>query len=138
MLPGITQKIYNIQRLHQILQVLITHGFGYIVDRLNIKTRFIKFKPLKKPEAFSQPLPVRVRKVLEELGPTFIKLGQILSTRADLIPLEFCKEFEKLQDEAPAIEYEKVKAQIESELKQPINKIFSNFSSQPVAEINYH
>ncbi|RKY29940.1 MAG: AarF/ABC1/UbiB kinase family protein, partial [Candidatus Omnitrophota bacterium] len=126
MLPGITQKIYNIQRLHQILQVLITYGFGYIVDRLNIKTRFIKFKPLKKPDVSSRPLPVRVRKVLEELGPTFIKLGQILSTRPDLISLEFCKEFEKLQDEAPAIEYEKVKAQIESELKQPINKIFSN------------
>jgi len=133
MLSGVTQKIHNIQRLHQILQVLITHGFGYIVDRLNIKTRFIKFKPLKKLDASSQPLPVRVRKVLEELGPTFIKLGQILSTRPDLIPLEFCKEFEKLQDKAPAIEYEKVKAQIENELKQPINKIFSNFSPQPIA-----
>ena len=133
MLPGVTQKIHNIQRLHQILQVLIRHGFGYIVDRLNIKTRFIKFKPLKKPDVSSRPLPVRVRKVLEELGPTFIKLGQILSTRPDLIPLEFCKEFEKLQDKAPAIEYEKVKAQIENELKQPINKIFSNFSPQPIA-----
>ncbi len=133
MLPGIAQKIHNIQRLHQILQVLITYGFGYIVDRLNIKRRFIKFKPLKKPDVSSRPLPVRVRKVLEELGPTFIKLGQILSTRPDLIPLEFCKEFEKLQDEAPIIEYEKVKAQIENELKHPINKIFSNFSSQPIA-----
>ncbi len=133
MLPGITQKIHNIQRLHQILQVLVKYGFGYIVDRLNIKRKVIKFKPLKKLDVFSQPLPVRVRKVLEELGPTFIKLGQILSTRPDLIPLEFCKELERLQDEAPAIEYEKVKAQIENELKQPINKIFSNFSFQPVA-----
>ena len=133
MLPGVTQKIHNIQRLHQILQVLIKYGFGYIVDRLNIKRRFIKFKPLKKLDVFNQPAPVRVRKVLEELGPTFIKLGQILSTRVDLIPLEFCKELEKLQDEASAIEYEKAKAQIESELKQPIDKIFNNFSSQPVA-----
>ena len=133
MLPGVTQKIHNIKRLHQILQVLIRYGFGYIVDRLNVKTRFIKFKLFKKPEVIKEPLPVRVRKVLEELGPTFIKLGQILSTRPDLIPLEFCKEFEKLQDKAPAIEYEKVKAQIENELKQPINKIFSNFSPQPVA-----
>ncbi|MCD6227868.1 MAG: AarF/ABC1/UbiB kinase family protein, partial [Candidatus Omnitrophica bacterium] len=94
MLPGITQKIHNIKRLHQILQILIRYGFGYIVDRLNIKTRFIKFKPFKKPDVVKESLPVRVRKVLEELGPTFIKLGQILSTRPDLIPLEFCKEFE--------------------------------------------
>ncbi|MCD6094408.1 2-polyprenylphenol 6-hydroxylase [bacterium] len=138
MLPGITQKIHNIQRLRQILQVLVKYGFGYIVDRLHIEQniigrRFVKLKSIKKLDVFNQPAPVRARKVLEELGPTFIKLGQILSTRPDLIPLEFCKEFEKLQDEAPAIEYEKVKAQIENEFKQPINKIFNNFSSQPVA-----
>ncbi len=138
MLPGITQKIHNIQRLRQILQVLVKYGFGYIVDRLHIEQniigrRFVKLKSIKKLDVFNQPAPVRARKVLEELGPTFIKLGQILSTRPDLIPLEFCKEFEKLQDEAPAIEYEKVKAQIENELKRPIDEIFNNFSSQPVA-----
>ena len=138
MLSGITQKIHNIQRLRQILQVLVKYGFGYIVDRLRIEQniigrRLVKLKSIKKLDVFNQPAPVRARKVLEELGPTFIKLGQILSTRPDLIPLEFCKEFEKLQDEAPAIEYEKVKAQIENEFKQPIDKIFNNFSSQPVA-----
>ena len=138
MLSGITQKIHNIQRLRQILQVLVKYGFGYIVDRLHIEQniigrRFVKLKSIKKLDVFNQPAPVRARKVLEELGPTFIKLGQILSTRPDLIPLEFCKEFEKLQDKAPAIEYEKVKAQIENEIKQPIDKIFNNFSSQPVA-----
>ncbi|OPX29493.1 MAG: hypothetical protein B1H08_03675, partial [Candidatus Omnitrophica bacterium 4484_171] len=138
MLSGITQKIHNIQRLRQILQVLVKYGFGYIVDRLRIEQniigrRLVKLKSIKKLDVFNQPAPVRTRKVLEELGPTFIKLGQILSIRVDLIPLEFCKEFEKLQDEVPAVEYEKVKAQIESELKQPVDKIFNNFSSQPAA-----
>jgi len=138
MLPGITQKIHNIQRLHQILQILVKYGFGYIVDLLSIEQniigrRFVKLKPIKKLDVFNQPVHVRVRKVLEELGPTFIKLGQILSTRPDLIPLEFCKEFEKLQDEAPALEYEKVKELIRSELKKPVSELFSDFFPEPCA-----
>lgn len=138
MLTGITQKIHNIQRLRQILQVLVKYGFGYIVDRLNIEQniigrRFVRFGPIKKLDVFDLSIPVRTRKVLEELGPTFIKLGQILSTRPDLISLEFYKEFGKLQDEVPAFEYEKVEEQIENELKKPSNKIFNNFSLEPEA-----
>lgn len=138
MLTGITQKIHNIQRLRQILHVLVKYGFGYIVHRLNIEQniigrRFARFGPIKKLDVFDQSIPVRARKVLEELGPTFIKLGQILSTRPDLIPLGFCKEFEKLQDEVPTFEYEKVEEQIKNELKRPVNKIFNDFSPEPKA-----
>ena len=137
-LVGITQRIHNIQRLRQILQILIKYGFGYIVDRLNIEQhilgkKFISLGPIKKLDVVDMSLPVRIRKVLEELGPTFIKLGQILSVRPDLIPLGFCREFEKLQDEVPALEYEKVEEEIKNELEGSVDKLFANFARQPLA-----
>ncbi|KHE94165.1 MAG: AarF/ABC1/UbiB kinase family protein [Candidatus Scalindua rubra] len=109
----ITQKIQNIDRLRQIIQVLVKYGFGYIIDRLKIDHKIIRknlivFGPVKRLDIYDMSMPVRARKVLEELEPAFIKLGQILSTRPDIIPLEFCKEFEKLQDDVPPFEYKKV------------------------------
>jgi ubiquinone biosynthesis protein len=71
--------------------------------------------------------------MLEELGPTFIKFGQMLSIRPDLIPLELCKELEKLQDKVPPFSNEKVEKQIFDEFKKPLNAIFNTFSSSPVA-----
>ncbi|MCK5306564.1 MAG: ubiquinone biosynthesis protein UbiB [Candidatus Omnitrophica bacterium] len=138
MLRDITQKIHNVRRLRQILQVFAKHGFGYIVDRLHIEQnvigkKVINIKPIRKLDVFDQTVAVRARKVLEELGPTFIKLGQILSTRADLIPVEFCKEFEKLQDRVPSFEYEKVEEQISGEFKRSVSKIYKKFSPEPIA-----
>jgi ubiquinone biosynthesis protein len=138
LLGDITQKIQNIDRLRQIIQVLVKYGFGYIIDRLKIdqniiRKNLIRFGQIKKLDLFDMPMPVRARKVLEELGPTFIKLGQILSTRPDIIPLEFCKEFEKLQDDVPPFEYKKAEEMIRNELKNPVDKIFNNFSRTPEA-----
>ena len=137
-LNNITQKIRNVNRLRQILNVLAKYGFGYIVDRLSINQnlvgrKIIKIASVKKLDVFDIPIPVRIRKIIEELGPTFIKLGQVLSTRPDLIPLEFCQELEKLQNEVPAFAYEKVKEQIENELKKPIDKLFKSFSANSFA-----
>ncbi len=130
---NITQKIRNVKRLRQILHIFAKYGFGYIVDRLNIDKnlvgrKIIKIASAKKLDIFDIPVSVRIRKMMEELGPTFIKLGQVLSTRPDLVPLGFCQELEKLQDEVPAFAYEKAKEQIENELKEPIDKLFSSFS----------
>lgn len=135
---NIIRKIRNIKRLQQILQILGKYGFGYIVDRLNIERNLIGRKLInlaatKKIDLFDLPVPVRMRKMLEELGSTFIKFGQMLSTRPDLIPLEFCKELEKLQDKVPPFPYEKVKKQILEELKSPVDRIFSSFSLSPIA-----
>ena len=130
---NVTQKIRNVKRLRQISHIFVKYGFGYIVDRLNIDQnlvgrKIIKIASAKKLDVFDIPIPVRIRKMMEELGPAFIKLGQVLSTRPDLIPLEFCQELEKLQNEVPAFAYEKAKEQIENELKEPIDKLFSSFS----------
>jgi ubiquinone biosynthesis protein len=118
--------------------VFAKYGFGYIIDRLKIDQNIVRknlnrFGPVKKLDIFDMPMPVRARKVFQELGPTFIKFGQILSVRPDVIPLEFCKEFEKLQDDVPPFEYKKVEEVIMNELKDPINKLFNNFSTQPEA-----
>lgn len=130
---NIAQRIRNVNRLRQLLNVLAKYGFGYIVDRLNIDQnlvgrKIIKTAAAKKLDVFDLPVSVRIRKIMEELGPTFIKLGQVLSIRPDLIPLEFCQELEKLQNEVPAFAYEKAKVQIENELKEPIDKLFGSFS----------
>ncbi len=135
---SIAQKMRNVNRLRQVLNVLAKYGFGYIVDRLKIDQhlvgrKIVKIISAKKLDAFAIPAPVRIRRIMEELGPAYIKLGQVLSTRPDLIPLEFCHELEKLQNEVPAFAYEKVKEQIEKELKTPIDKLFSSFSVDPVA-----
>ena len=137
-LGAITQKIHDVQRLRRIMQVLVRHGFGYLISRLNIDQHIVgrglfRFTPVKKLDTLDLPLPVRIRKVLEELGPTFIKLGQILSTRPDLIPLDLCKEFEKLQDDVPQFEYGKVEEQIKNELGSVVDELFDNFSHEPLA-----
>ncbi|MEA3307095.1 MAG: AarF/UbiB family protein [Elusimicrobiota bacterium] len=138
MIKNITQKIHNIKRLRNIAQVVSKYGFGYIIERLNIDKSLIggkiaKFKSVEKFHISDMPVPVRVRKICEELGTTFIKIGQIVSTRPDIFPLEFCVELEKLQDEVPFVEYEKIKNQIISELDIQVDDKFVNFSHEPIA-----
>ena len=76
---------------------------------------------------------VWIRENFLELGPTFIKLGQLFSTRADLFPVEYVEELSKLQDRVPAFPYEQVKATIESDFVKPIDQLFSNFDPIPLA-----
>jgi ubiquinone biosynthesis protein len=76
---------------------------------------------------------VRLRQMLEELGPTFIKLGQILSMRPDVVPPEFARELEKLQDEVPPFPFAAVEKLIVGELKRPVNELFLSFARQPKA-----
>ena len=75
----------------------------------------------------------RLRKALEELGPTFVKAGQILSTRPDLISPELIREFEKLQDDVPPVSFDSVRKTIETELDSPIEQIFKYFDKSPLA-----
>ena len=99
----------EVHRLRQVINVLVKYGFGWVVDKtglsrlLSLGRRIFRFQekvPLSPPQ--------RLRKVLEELGPSFIKLGQILSTRPDLIPPEFIPELQKLRDEVAPLPWEKI------------------------------
>jgi ubiquinone biosynthesis protein len=126
-----------VRRYQEILSVLIKYGFGDVVDALNIRQHIeigrqkISGKPAEHIEKLSRP--ERVRMTLEELGPTFVKLGQILSTRPDLIPLEYVQELSKLQDKVPAFSYDEAKAIIKSETGSLPEEIFCSFDKTPLA-----
>ena len=108
------------RRFRQIIRVLGTYGFGHMV-RTKLKSDKIKNDP------------ENLRLVFEELGPTFIKIGQILSTRPDILPIEYINELVKLQDSAPPFPFETVKEIIETDLKKPITEIFKEINPEPVA-----
>ncbi len=123
------------KRMRQIASTLARHGLGYLVGMLGLE-RFVPFhKGLLKHPRRAQPYtqPEHLRMALEELGATFIKLGQILSTRTDLLPPEYLAEFAKLQDAAPTIPLAAVQETIRTELGQPIETIFATFDPAPLA-----
>ena len=108
--------------------VLVKYGLEHFFDQpalqhyFKIGKKFFRVKKEdKKIERLS--LPQRTRLVLEELGTTFIKLGQVLSTRPDLIPSKFTEEFSKLQDQVPAFSYNEIEEQIKNELGKPIKEL---------------
>jgi ubiquinone biosynthesis protein len=135
---GVVGRVHrHVRRYQEILSVLIKYGFGDVVDALNIKQHLeIGWQKIsgKQPEQIEKlSRPERVRMALEELGPTFVKLGQILSTRPDLIPLEYVQELAKLQDKVPPFSYEDAKAIIKSETGGFPEEIFSSFGEIPIA-----
>lgn len=135
---GVIGRTYrHLNRYRQILGILFKYGFGDLVETLKIEQyieiglQMISRKRRERLEKLTRA--ERVRMALEELGPTYIKLGQVLSTRPDLVSLEFVKEFEKLQDHVPPFDFEDALKTIESELKQPIAAIFEFIDPEPLA-----
>ncbi len=135
---GIIGRTYrHLNRYRQILSVLFKYGFGDLVDTLKIEQylgiglQMVSRKRRDQIERLTRA--ERVRMTLEELGPTFIKLGQILSTRPDLIPLEYIKELSKLQDQVPPVPYDDVKEVIRSGTGQFPEELFQHFEQTPLA-----
>ncbi len=127
----------DLERLHEITSVLIRYGFGDIVRRMgmsNVLERAGRVLLWKHAEelAHLEP-PARVRRALEELGPTFIKLGQVLATRVDLFEPEWIAEFGKLQDSAPPLPYADVQQQLAEDLGARPEEIFAAFDPEPLA-----
>ncbi len=128
-------KKESLKRLEEILGVLLHYGFDYLLDETNL----LRYLPLTKRvkarirKRIHIPLPMRVRLAFEELGPTFIKLGQLLSIRPDLVPYSFIQEFEKMQDECPKVPFPIIKETIEQSLGAPLTIIFHHFSEEPIA-----
>ena len=131
---NIKKEVRDIKRLEEILVVLVESGFGYLIG----KTKLNKLVPLgKRMKAKLKSKkkitnPERLRLTFERLGPTFIKLGQLLSLRPDLLPKEYIRELGKLQDKVPPFSFTEAKKIVEDELG-PINKVFSRFDAKPVA-----
>ncbi len=127
----------DLGRVHDIAAVLIRYGFGDLVQRLgmaNALERAGKALHLKGPQHAVRLEPAeRVRQALEELGPTFVKLGQILATRADLFPPEWIVEFGKLQDAAPAVPFDAIRAQIAEDLGEAPETVFAELDTLPLA-----
>ena len=131
----LVKEVKDITRLEHILLVLAEGGFGYLVDKIKLKHKIPLSKRLKLKLAGKRKLTpeARLRIALERLGPTFVKFGQLLSVRPDLVPKRYIKELEKLQDNVPPFSFEKVEHQIKKELGKPINEIFSSFDKKPIA-----
>ncbi len=133
----ITRTYRSARRLQQIINVFLKHGFGRIIDQIHLG-RYVPFR--KRLKAFGQwpalkgpSVPERLRIAFGELGPSFIKLAQLLSSRPDLITSAFANEFKKLQDEVPPFPVSEAKRIIEEELKKPVGEIFIDFRDAPVA-----
>ena len=129
--------IKNINRLRQILNILIRHGFGELVSQLHVFRLYILGKRFLAPKSEDvrahKSTPERLRLALEELGPTFVKLGQLMSTRADWFPDEWSTEFKKLQDKVPPFTFEQVRELVEKELGKPLTEVYASFDITPVA-----
>lgn len=128
-------SVRGIRRFGTITRVLFKHGLGDVGERL-FSVRDGKSREEVDDEHLFKagfPSPRRIRLVLEELGPSFIKLGQLMSTRADLFPPEYIEEFKKLQDSVPPIPFGDVKAVIEKELKRPLDSVFASFDPDSIA-----
>jgi ubiquinone biosynthesis protein len=136
MLPfsRMTRNIRSLRRYRQVLGVLITYGFGHVIEQLNLH-HYLRRGTSRTAERQINRMggPVRLRLAMEELGPTFIKLGQLLSTRPDILTKEYARELSKLQDKVPPVSTEAIMDQIEGELGHPVAVLYAEFSPEPLA-----
>ncbi len=125
----------DFQRLREIIRLLVKYNFDNLVGEMKLKGSrwgdlFYKYDP---DVDLNATAPERLRLVFEELGPTFIKLGQMFSTRPDLVGQQMADEFTKLQDNTTPIDFDTVKLIVESELCEPLNEVFQTFEEEQIA-----
>jgi ubiquinone biosynthesis protein len=132
----INRNIRSIRRYLNIVRVLSKYGFDQALEMLGLADMVARSRHMFKrgvPDIARLSVAERLRLALEELGPTFVKLGQILSTRPDVIPQAFVREFEKLQDDVPSFSFEEVKAQLTRELGGSPDTFFASIDPVPLA-----
>ena len=135
----IAQQLRNLGRYRQILRVLVRFGFADFVRHTGLSavvTKSIRnFGKRGRYEAdlINESREIRLRRALEELGPTFIKLGQVLSTRRDLVPDEVAEEFAKLQSECPPVPFPEIRKRLEQEFPGKVDTLFKSIEEKPLA-----
>ncbi|HET6438451.1 MAG TPA: AarF/UbiB family protein [Anaeromyxobacter sp.] len=129
------RALQDLNRLRQIASAMVRHGFGAYVERMRLREVLGRDAP-----PAGEPLPqsgrttaVRFRQMLAELGPTFIKLGQILSSRPDLLPAHWVEELAVLQDDCPPLTLAEVRRELEHGLGRPVEELFASMDDQPLA-----
>lgn len=125
--PNKQIQVQDLPRVNEISLVLAKNGFGHVLTLLGLTAG-----PAARSDAATGPFARRVRQVLIDLGPTYIKLGQVLSVRPDILPADVMAEFQTLQDRVPAMPFEDVREVVESELTQPLDNVFSSFDPTPL------
>ena len=125
------KTIARLGRFRELIVTLLKYGFEEIVQRLE----FPGIELLKKVnrEGRNAGTYVRIRHMLEDLGPTFIKIGQIMSLRPDLLPPDLVKELSKLQDQAATVDFKLIKSIVEKSMGNKIEDLFSDFDPVPFA-----
>ncbi|MCX5649726.1 MAG: AarF/ABC1/UbiB kinase family protein, partial [Planctomycetota bacterium] len=132
------RRFREIGRLGHVLSILTKHGFGWLVVSLHLD-RFVPFRNrlLKRREKVTEEtaptIAARIASVLQELGPTYVKLGQVLCSRQDLLPPPFIQEFRRLQDKVRPFPNDEARRVIEKELGRPIGELFETFGPEPFA-----
>ncbi|MCA9215255.1 MAG: AarF/ABC1/UbiB kinase family protein [Planctomycetales bacterium] len=132
-ITSIPQIYRNVNRLTEVLSVLSKYGLADGISRLNFDFAKGLLKNRDGEALARHTREARIRMALTELGPTFIKLGQILSTRPDLVGKKLADELRSLQDNAPADPPDRIREIIEAELGQPIDNLFDDFRDDPIA-----
>ncbi len=124
------------RRTRQIVGILVKYGFGQLMDQIraweqiNIECRIFHRCDRK---VVHLEFGERIRLAIQELGPTFIKMGQFLSTRPDMVPPDIIKELEKLQDQIPPFPSQIARQIVQTELNRPIEEVFASFDKEPIA-----
>ncbi|ODM27470.1 2-octaprenylphenol hydroxylase [Clostridium sp. Bc-iso-3] len=133
----VINKRVNIKRYKEIISVFAKHGFGLLFDQLGIFDYLKMGKKITSTEGDGDSsrlsMGERIRLSCEELGPTFVKIGQILSTRPDVIPSDIIEELKKLQDSVHPFSFEEVRTVVESEFEDKLENIYLEFIEEPIA-----
>ena len=135
--PSPLRFLRNLNRSREIATVLLNHGFGDLVERIHLR-RYVQWgkRVILRQEQEVEPgvtTAMRIRLALEDLGPSFIKFGQVISTRPDLIPQDIIDELENLQEQVPPFDSDEAIKLVETELHDSIDKLFRSFDRKPVA-----
>ncbi len=131
----IKKEVRDINRFRVILTILFEEGFDFLINKLQLGHNVSVAKRVKAGAKEKTPISIekRLRLTLERLGPTFIKLGQVLSVRPDLLPKTYIQELENLQDSVPPFSYELAREQIKKSFGKEIEAVFSSFEKKPIA-----
>lgn len=125
-------RLTKSKRFNEIFHILVEHRLTSLAKDLSAYARRRAIDRAD-PNAPKSDLPERTRRLLEDLGPTFIKIGQLLGTRPDLIPKEFVEEYKKMYDQTTPTPFPEIRRLVESQLGKPLAKVFKTFDEDPIA-----